>query len=130
MGVGELLAYAPRLAEPRLAALVAGARALVLPVRSESAGLPALEALAAGVPVVASAVGALPEIIGPAGLLVEPGDPARLATALRTAWADEVVHAGLVAATAERAPAARTWADVAREVRDVWADVARLAPLI
>jgi glycosyltransferase involved in cell wall biosynthesis len=130
LGVGDLLAYAPRLTEARLAALVAGARALVLPVRSESAGIPALEALAAGVPVVASAVGTLPEIVGPAGLLVEPGDAARLTSALRTAWADDVVHAGLVAATAERAAAARTWADVARDVRDTWAEVARPAPLV
>ncbi len=129
-GVGELLAYAPRLTEPRLASLVAGARALVLPVRSEAAGVPALEALAAGVPVVASRVGTLPAIIGPAGLIVEPRDPARLASALRTAWSDDAVHAGLVAATAERAAAARTWGDVATDVRAVWAEVARPAPLL
>ena len=129
-GVGELLAYAPRLTEPRLAALVAGARALVLPVRSEAAGLPALEAIAAGVPVVASRVGTLPAIIGPAGLLVEPGDPDRLASALRTAWSDDAVHAGLVAATADRVAAARTWADVATDIRAVWAEVARPAPML
>lgn len=128
-GVGELLAYAPRLPDARLAALVAGARFLVLPVRSEASGLSALEALASGVPVVASAVGALPEIVGRAGILVEPGDARRLATALRAAWSDDVLHASLVAA-AERTPATRTWADVARETRAVWAEVARPAPLL
>ena len=66
-----------------LAGLVRGARAVILPVVSEAAGLPVIEALACGTPVVASAVGPLPEIVGPAGLLVEPRDPDRLAVALR-----------------------------------------------
>ena len=59
--------YAPRLDDGRLAALVRGARAALLPVVSDSAGLPAIEAIACGVPVVASSVGALPEIVGAAG---------------------------------------------------------------
>lgn len=129
-GIPELLAYAPRLPEARLAALVAGARFLVLPVRVEAASFAALDALAAGVPVVASAVGSLKEIVGRAGILVEPGDPARLAAALRAAWADDDLHAGLVAATRERPNRDRTWADVASETRLVWAEVARVAPLI
>ena len=72
--VGEALVYAPRLDDERLAALVRGARAALLPVLSDSAGLPAIEAIACGVPVVASTVGALPEIVGAAGILVEPRD--------------------------------------------------------
>jgi len=129
-GTGELLAYAPRLPESRLAALVAGARFLVLPVRSEATSLAALDALSAGVPVVASAVGSLKEVVGRAGILVEPGDPVRLAAALRAAWSDDGLHAGLVAAAAERPGRDRTWADVARDTRAVWAEVARAAPLI
>jgi glycosyltransferase involved in cell wall biosynthesis len=129
-GIPELLAYAPNLPEPRLAALVAGARFLVLPVRSEAASLTALDALAAGVPVVASAVGSLKEVVGRAGILVEPGDPVRLAAALRAAWSDDDLHAGLVAAAVDRPDRDRTWADVARETRAVWSEVARPAPLI
>jgi glycosyltransferase involved in cell wall biosynthesis len=129
-GVADAIAYAPRLADDRLAALVAGARFLVQPVRSEASGLAALDALAAGVPVVASAIGALPEVVGPAGVLVEPGDPARLATAIRAVWSDDVLHATLVAAAGERADGARTWADVARETRAVWSEVARPAPML
>jgi glycosyltransferase involved in cell wall biosynthesis len=124
-GVGEALAYAPQLPVERVATLVAGARAAILPVRSEAAGLSAIEAIAAGTPVVASAVGGLPELIGPAGILVEPGDAARLAAALRTAWADERVGRTLRDAALERSASdRRSWADVADETRAVYAEVA------
>jgi glycosyltransferase involved in cell wall biosynthesis len=124
-GVGEALVYAPRLDDERLAALVRGARTALLPVVSDSAGLPAIEAIACGVPVIASSVGALPEIVGPAGILVEPRDPARLASALETAFLDDRVHATLTDAARIRATSeARTWADVARETRAVYATVA------
>ena len=129
-GVGDAIVYAPRLPEERLAALVAGARFQLLPLRSEAAGMAALEALAAGVPVIASATGALPEVVGRAGVIVEPGDPARLATAIRTLWTDDALHARLRAAAASRPDAGRTWADVARETRAVWARVAGRAPLL
>jgi glycosyltransferase involved in cell wall biosynthesis len=129
-GVAELLAYEQGLPEDRLAGLVAGARVVLQPVRSDATGLVAMEALAAGVPIIASAVGALPEIVGSAGILVEPGDPARLATAIAAAWADADPYPGLVAAARERAGTTRTWADVARETRAIWAEVARPAPLL
>jgi glycosyltransferase involved in cell wall biosynthesis len=130
VGVAESLVYAHGLDDERLAALVAGARFLVQPVRSDAAGTSAMEALAAGVPVVASNVGALPEIIGPAGIVVEPGDSRRLAVALRAAWSDDALLAGLRAAATERPAALRTWADVARETRAIWSDAARPAPML
>jgi glycosyltransferase involved in cell wall biosynthesis len=58
----------------RLAALLRGAMALVLPGRAEGSGLPALEAMACGTPVIAARAGALPETCGDAARLVEPGD--------------------------------------------------------
>jgi glycosyltransferase involved in cell wall biosynthesis len=79
---------------------------------------------------VASSVGALPEVIGPAGILVEPGDPRRLATAIRAAWSDDDLRAMLAAATTERSAARRTWADVARETRAIWAAAAGPSPMI
>ena len=125
-GVGDTLAYAPLLDEDRLASLVRGARAALLPVVSDSAGLAAIEAIASGTPVVASAVGALPEIVGAAGILVEPRDPARLAQALATAFVDDRVHGSLAGLARERADAQqRTWADVARETRAIYAEAAR-----
>jgi glycosyltransferase involved in cell wall biosynthesis len=122
--VGETLVYAPRLSDERLATLVRGARAAILPTVSDATGLPALEAIACGTPVVASAVGALPEVVGAAGILVPPREPERLASALATAWSDDPVHARLAAVARERAQTdRRTWADVARETRRVYADV-------
>jgi glycosyltransferase involved in cell wall biosynthesis len=120
-GVGEAIRYAPGLEPEALAALVRGARAVVLPALVESAGLAAIEAIACGTPVVAFDVGALPELVGGAGLLVPPRDPDRLAVALSTAWSDDSVRAGIAAAAQRQAAARhRTWADVARETRAVY----------
>lgn len=123
LGAGDALVYAPAMPPDRLAGLVRGARAVVMPALTDAAALPALDALAAGVPVVAASVGALPEVVGRAGILVEPRDPERLAEALRTAWADDRVRGQLVEAAAERAESHRTWADVALETRRVYAEV-------
>ncbi|MBI3749898.1 MAG: glycosyltransferase [Chloroflexi bacterium] len=123
-GIGESLAYAPALAPDALAGLVRAARAVILPVLSDAAGLPVIEAIACGTPVVATAVGPLPELIGPAGLLVGPGEQDRLAVALATIWADDGVHQRLVTAAKVRAKVGkRTWADVARDTRSIYADV-------
>jgi glycosyltransferase involved in cell wall biosynthesis len=129
-GAGDLIAYAPALADERVAGLVAGARAAILPSISEAAGLPAIEALAAGTPVIASAVGALPEIVGGAGILVEPRDPDRLAAAISAAWVDDGLWGRLrVEALSRAGPSRRTWADVARATRSVYTEVgARRAP--
>ena len=123
-GVGELLLYAPSLEPRRLAGVVAGARAAVLPVVSDASALPAIEAVGAGTPVIASAVGALPDAVGAAGILVEPHDPDRLASALGTLWTDDALHARLVTLAQERARHPRTWAGVAAETRRVYAEVA------
>jgi len=123
-GVGDALTYAPGLTDAGRAALVRGARAAILPVVSEAAGLPAIEAIACGTPVVASSVGALPELIGGAGLLVGARDPDRLATALAAIWADDRVHGGVAAVARDRAESdRRTWADVASETRAIYAEV-------
>lgn len=123
-GVGDALMYAPGLTDAGRAAVVRGARAAILPVVSEAVGLPIIEALACGTPVVASSVGALPELVGGAGLLVEPRDPERLAVALQAIWADDRVHGGVAAVARDRAESdRRSWTDVARETRAVYAEV-------
>lgn len=125
-GAGDHLIYAPIMPVEDSAAVVAASRGVVLPMVSESSGLAALDALAAGVPVIASAVGALPEVVGTAGILVEPRDPDRMAAALAAAWSDDPVRARIVEAARERsADGARTWADVAADVRAIYAEVGR-----
>jgi glycosyltransferase involved in cell wall biosynthesis len=54
--------------------------------------------------------------------LVEPRDPERLAVALAAIWADDAVHARIVAIARDRAERdVRTWAEVARETRAIYA---------
>ena len=123
----DLVAYAPTLSGGATAALVRGARAVLVPARSDAAGLAAIEAIAAGVPVIASAVGALPEVVGTAGILVEPRDPARLAAAMTAGWVDGAAYDRIAEAVHGSAAAGggtvRTWSDVARDVRAVYAEV-------
>jgi glycosyltransferase involved in cell wall biosynthesis len=125
LGAGDHLVYAPMLPAQDAAAVVAASRAVVLPMVSEASGLAALDALATGVPVVASAVGALPDVVGTAGILVEPRDRDRLAVALSAVWGDDPVRTGIADAARERAAWMRTWADVAADVRAVYAEVGR-----
>jgi glycosyltransferase involved in cell wall biosynthesis len=82
-----------------------------------------------GIPVVASRAGLLPEIVAKAGIVVEPRDPARLAAALRVIWAEGAVRSQLLRQAAQRAAAPRrTWHDVARETRAVYAEAAAGRP--
>jgi glycosyltransferase involved in cell wall biosynthesis len=122
--VGETIAYAPTIAMDQLAGLIRGARAVVVPSLSDATGLPAIEAIAVGTPVVATTVGPLPELVAGAGLLVEPRDRDRLAVALATIWTDDRVHDGVAAVARERSAwETRSWTDVARETRAIYAEV-------
>ncbi len=116
----------PDLSRADQAALIGGAAGFVYPALSDATGLPVLEALALGVPVICSRAGALPELVGSSGIIVEPRDPRRLASAIEALAADGPLAAQIRSAARRRATSdRRSWADVARETRRVYADVAR-----
>ncbi len=77
LGVGERVMFFPPQPQARLADFYAAAECTLVPSRSESFGLVALEAQACGTPVVAAAVGGLRYLIadGVTGFLVEGHDP-------------------------------------------------------
>jgi D-inositol-3-phosphate glycosyltransferase len=98
---------------------------VLVPSRSESFGLVALEAAACGVPVVASAVGGLLNIVhdGVTGVLVEGRDPARYARALSQVLDDPAGAAAMGEAAAVRARRF-TWSFTAARLRRLYTDLA------
>lgn len=97
---------------------------VLVPSRSESFGLVALEAASCGVPVVASAVGGLLSLVddGDTGFLIEGRKPADYADAMRTILNDSELAASMGKAAVERAKA-YTWRAAAERLRDVYAEL-------
>jgi len=97
---------------------------VVVPSRSESFGLVALEAAACGVPVVAAAVGGLRTLVddGVTGFLVDGRDPAGFAAAVDKILADppRAAAMGVEAAVASRR---YSWATTAGRLRRLYADL-------
>jgi D-inositol-3-phosphate glycosyltransferase len=83
-GVGDRVVFFPPQPQMRLADFYAAAEAVLVPSRSESFGLVALEAQACGAPVVAAATGGLRYVLvdGTTGFLVPGWDPADYAERL------------------------------------------------
>ncbi len=84
--------------------LLASAAVFVLPSWWEGQPLVLQEAMRAGVPIVATQVGGTPALVGEdAAVLIPPGDPERLADAVRAVLTDPALGARLRAAAANRA---------------------------
>jgi glycosyltransferase involved in cell wall biosynthesis len=92
-----------RVDDRRLAALYAGALAVVQPSFLEGFGLPPLEAAAHGTPAIVSDLEPFAESLGDAALRVGPGDVDALADALLLISSDEALRERLGAAARERA---------------------------
>ncbi|HXY20220.1 MAG TPA: glycosyltransferase family 1 protein [Gemmatimonadales bacterium] len=118
-GVSPWLRFLGGTDDAKLAALYAGAVALVLPSWVEGFGLPVVEAMHMGTPSVISTGGSLPEIAGDAGLAFAPDDPGALAAAMRRLVTDRSVREGLAARARERAPF-YTWRRAAEQTVRVY----------
>ena len=118
-GLASRVRFLPPQPHEWLSTSLRAADVAVVPSRSESFGLVALEAAACGLPVVAAAVGGLTTLVehGRTGFLVEGHDPAVYALHLRALLSD---RAGLAARMGE-AGAARaagyTWSKAATQLR-------------
>ena len=97
----------------------------LVPSRSESFGLVALEAAACGTPVVASAVGGLTTLVdhGRTGFLVEDADPAAYAAAVRRVFAEPLAAERLSTASVLRARR-YTWRAAARTLVELHDELA------
>jgi len=75
LGVGDAVTFLPAMDQDRLAALYRAAAAVVVPSRSETFGLVALEAQSSATPVVAADVEGLQYVVRDGGTLVAGHDP-------------------------------------------------------
>jgi D-inositol-3-phosphate glycosyltransferase len=127
LGVGERVTFFPPQPQTRLADFYASAKMVLVPSRSESFGLVALEAQASGIPVVAAAVGGLRYVVedGVTGFLVDGHDPGDHAERILTLLADRAVAERMGRAGVERSMrfswdvTAAALLDVYRELIDV-----------
>lgn len=105
------------------------AEIFLYPSLRESFGLPLLEAMACGTPVITSSTSAMPEIAGDAALLIDPTQPAALAAAIAALQNDPIRRAALHERGLLRARQF-SWAHTARQVIEIYEQVAAPAPLL
>jgi D-inositol-3-phosphate glycosyltransferase len=124
LGIGERVMLFPPQPQSRLADFYAAAEAVLVPSRSESFGLVALEAQACGTPVVAAAVGGLRSVIenGVTGFLVEGHDPADHADRILAVLADPAAAARMGTAALERSMRF-SWDATANEMLSVYREL-------
>jgi D-inositol-3-phosphate glycosyltransferase len=124
LGLHDRVDFVPPQPHHILSTYYRAADLALVPSRSESFGLVALEAAACGVPVVASAVGGLLSLVddGVTGRLVEGRDPADYAAAVASLLDDPERRARMGRAAVDRARG-YTWSFAAARLRRLYADL-------
>jgi D-inositol-3-phosphate glycosyltransferase len=124
LGLVDRVRFVPPQPHHLLSTYYRAADVCVVPSRSESFGLVALEAAACGTPVVAAEVGGLATLVqdGRTGFLVDSRDPARYASVLDRVLRDPVAAEAMGRAAARRAGDFR-WSTTAARLRRVYADL-------
>lgn len=130
LGVAHRVRFVPPQPHHLLSSWYRAADVVVVPSRSESFGLVALEAAACGTPVVAAAVGGLTSVVddGRTGVLVDGADP--------SVWAAHLDHlldhpatAAAMASAAVRRARHYSWPAAAARLRRLYADLAQRTPV-
>jgi len=124
LGLHDRVVFVPPQPHELLSTYYRAADIVVVPSRSESFGLVALEAAACGVPVVASAVGGLNTLVehGRTGFLVEGRDPGAFAARVEQLLVDPVLAAEMGRQAAIRARG-YTWSVAAGRLRRLYGDL-------
>ena len=130
LGVADRIRFAPPQPHHLLSTWYRAADVVVVPSRSESFGLVALEAAACGRPVVAAAVGGLRTVVqdGRTGFLVDGHDPEVFAARIGELVADRQRAGAMGRAAAERARGF-TWSTAAARLRRLYADLSARTPV-
>ncbi|MGH9172426.1 MAG: glycosyltransferase [Acidimicrobiales bacterium] len=124
LGLQGSVTFVPPQPHELLSTYYRAADCCLVPSRSESFGLVALEASACGVPVVAAAVGGLTTLVkdGRTGYLVDPDDADGFAERVARIVTDPIHQADLGAGGHEMARQ-YTWATAASRLRALYADL-------
>ena len=127
-GLTERITMVPPQPHHVLSTYYRAADLTIVPSRSESFGLVALESAACGTPVVASDVGGLRTLVdhGRTGLRVPGRDPYDYAAAVERILGDPV-FADTLSRRSEEAASAYTWTSMAGRLRRVYADLTERA---
>jgi D-inositol-3-phosphate glycosyltransferase len=130
LGVADRIRWVEPQPHHLLATYYRAADVCVVPSRSESLGLVALEAAACGTPVVAAAVGGLRTLVehGETGLLVEERQPEAFARAVDALLVDSAKARAMSDAAATRARG-YTWSTTAARLRRLYADLTARRPV-
>ena len=122
LGIADRVAFLSPRPQSELAALYRAADVVLMPSRSESFGLVALEAQACGTPVVATDVGGLRHAVTGGGTLVSGHDPNEHAAAALPFLVDAGVRAEASAAGLQHARA-YGWRRTAQATLDLYAEL-------